>query len=59
MKVFRFLRYGLALVLILMGAKMLAADHFKVPISLTLAVVGGVFLIAMALSVAFPAPSKA
>jgi phosphate/sulfate permease len=41
-----------------MGAKMLAADYFKVPISLTLAVVGGVLLIAMALSVAFPAPSK-
>jgi tellurite resistance protein TerC len=58
MKLFRFLRYGLALVLILMGAKMLAADYFKVPISLTLAVVGGVLLIAMALSVAFPAPSK-
>ncbi len=58
MKLFRFLRYGLALVLILMGAKMLAADYFRVPISITLAVVGGVLLIAMALSAAFPAPSK-
>jgi tellurite resistance protein TerC len=58
MKLFRFLRYGLAVVLILMGVKMLAADYFKVPISLTLAVVGGVLLLAMALSVALPAPNK-
>ena len=58
MKFFRFLRYGLALVLILMGAKMLAADYFRVPIAITLGVVAGVLLIAMALSAAFPAPSK-
>jgi tellurite resistance protein TerC len=54
MKAFRFLRYGLALVLILMGLKMLAADYFRVPIAATLAVVGGVLLIAIALSAAFP-----
>ena len=59
MKIFRFLRYGLALVLILVGAKMLAADYFRVPIGVTLGVVAGVLLISMAISAAFPAPSKA
>ena len=31
MKVFRFLHYGLALVLILVGLKMIIADYFPVP----------------------------
>jgi tellurite resistance protein TerC len=54
MKVFRFLHYGLALVLILVGLKMLAADHFRVPTAATLAVVAGVLLISILASVAFP-----
>jgi tellurite resistance protein TerC len=55
MKVFRFLHYGLALVLILVGLKMLAADHFRVPTGAMLAVVAGVLLISILASVAFPA----
>jgi tellurite resistance protein TerC len=55
MKVFRFLHYGLAVVLILVGLKMLAADHFRVPTAATLAVVAGVLLISILASVAFPA----
>jgi tellurite resistance protein TerC len=58
MKVFRFLHYGLALVLILVGTKMLAADYFRVPIAATLGVVAGMLLISIALSAAFPATSK-
>ena len=58
MKVFRFLHYGLALVLILVGLKMLAADYFRVPIAATLSVVAGVLLISIALSAAFPATGK-
>jgi tellurite resistance protein TerC len=54
MKVFRFLHYGLALVLILVGLKMLAADHFRVPTAATLGVVAGVLLISVLASVAFP-----
>jgi tellurite resistance protein TerC len=54
MKVFRFLHYGLAVVLILVGLKMLAADHFRVPTAATLAVVAGVLLISILASVAFP-----
>jgi tellurite resistance protein TerC len=58
MKIFRFLHYGLAVVLILVGLKMLAADYFPVPIAATLAVVAGVLLISIAFSAAFPATSK-
>ncbi len=58
MKIFRFLRYGLALMLILMGSKMLAADYYRVPIAATLGVVAAVLLTAMVASVAFPAPKK-
>jgi tellurite resistance protein TerC len=58
MKIFRFLRYGLALMLILMGSKMLAADYYRVPVSVTLGIVAAVLLTAMAASVAFPAPKK-
>jgi tellurite resistance protein TerC len=58
MKIFRFLRYGLALMLILMGVKMLAADYYRVPIAVTLGTVAAVLLTAMAASVAFPAPKK-
>jgi len=59
MKVFRFLHYGLAVVLILVGVKMLAADHYRVPIAATLGVLAGVLLISIAISAAFPASSKA
>jgi tellurite resistance protein TerC len=58
MKIFRFLHYGLAVVLILVGLKMIAADYFPVPIAATLAVVAGVLLISIAFSAAFPATSK-
>jgi len=58
MKVFRFLHYGLAVVLVLVGLKMLAADYFAVPIVATLSVVAGVLLISIAVSAAFPSTSK-
>ena len=50
MKVFRFLHYGLALVLILVGLKMLAADHFRIPTVAMLGVVAGVLLISIVIS---------
>lgn len=54
MKAFRFLHYGLAVVLILVGVKMMAADYYRVPVGITLAVVAGVLLISVAASVEFP-----
>ena len=58
MKAFRFLHYGLAMVLILVGLKMITADYFLVPTLVTLGVVGGVLLVSIAASVALPAKSQ-
>jgi len=55
MKLFRFLHYGLAVILILVGVKMLLGDYFEIPIGVTLGTVALVLLISIALSVAYPA----
>jgi tellurite resistance protein TerC len=54
-KIFRFLHYGLALVLILVGLKMLAADYLRIPIIATLGTVAAVLMISIAASVVYPA----
>lgn len=59
MKVFRFLHYGLAVILLLVGVKMLLNDYYRIPITVTLGVVAGVLLISVGLSIVFPQPSKA
>ena len=56
MKIFRFLHYGLALILVLVGLKMLSADYVRIPVAATLGVVAGVLLISIVLSLAFPLP---
>ena len=58
MKAFRFLHYGLAMVLILVGLKMITADYFLVPTLGTLGLVGGVLLLSIAASIALPAKSQ-
>jgi tellurite resistance protein TerC len=58
MKVFRFLHYGLAVVLVLVGLKMLTAEYFRVPTSLMLSMVAGVILASIAFSAAIPAAGK-
>ena len=59
MKVFRFLHYGLAAMLVLVGFKMLIADYFRIPTVVMLGIVAGVILISIVLSAIFPAPDKA
>jgi tellurite resistance protein TerC len=54
MKVFRFLHTGLALVLVLVGLKMIAADHFPVSTLVTLGVVAGVLAVSVVASVMYP-----
>ncbi len=54
MKVFRFLHYGLAVILVFVGVKMVLQDHFEIPVTLTLAIVGTVLLGAIGTSLAFP-----
>jgi len=57
-KIFRFLHYGLATLLVLVGLKMLVADRFPIPTHITLGVVGAVLLIAVVASMLFPAKEK-
>ena len=57
MKVFRFLHTGLALLLVLVGLKMIASDYFRVPTLLTLGIVALVLLVSIAASIVFPARS--
>jgi len=57
MKVFRFLHSGLALLLVLVGLKMIASDYFRVPTLLTLGTVALVLLVSIVASIVFPARS--
>jgi len=54
MKLFRFLHYGLAVILIMVGVKMLLGDYFEIPIGVTLGSVALVLVVTIALSIAFP-----
>jgi tellurite resistance protein TerC len=58
MKMFHLLHYGLAVILIFIGAKMLASSWWEIPTGWTLATVAGVLAVAVALSLAFPAKEK-
>lgn len=59
MKTFRFLHNGLALVLVLVGLKMVTAARFPIPTLTTLAVVAGVLAVSVIASVAYPANKEA
>lgn len=50
---FHLLKYGLALVLIFIGGKMLAAPWFHMPVQWSLAIVGSVILLSVLLSLRF------
>jgi tellurite resistance protein TerC len=54
MKAFRFLHTGLAVVLILVGLKMIAADRFPVSTAVTLSLVAGVLAVSAIASVMYP-----
>jgi tellurite resistance protein TerC len=54
MRLFYYLRYGLIIVLIFVGAKMLIADFYKIPTEIALGVVVGVLSIAVIASIIWP-----
>ncbi len=54
MKMFRFLHYGLALILVFIGAKMLASDFLKIPVGLALGVIVAILAVSVAASVKWP-----
>lgn len=58
MKIFRFLHYGLAVILVMVGVKMLLANYLRLPITVMLGVVAGVLLFSIILSMAFPKPAS-
>jgi tellurite resistance protein TerC len=51
---FRYLKAGVSLVLVFVGAKMLVADLFHVPIGLSLAIIVGVLASAVGASLLLP-----
>lgn len=57
-KIFHFFHYGLAVLLVLMGLKMLTVDYYTISTGLTLGVVAGVLAVCVVASVAFPAKEK-
>jgi tellurite resistance protein TerC len=54
MEVFHYLHYGLSLVLIFIGAKMLVSHYYEIPTVVALAVVGGVLAVSVIASLMFP-----
>ena len=58
MEMFRYLHYGLSLVLVFVGAKMLLSHYFEIPTPVALAAVAGVLAISVIASVANPKKAK-
>jgi len=58
MDMFRYLKYGLSLVLVFIGLKMLVADFYKIPIGLSLGVVAVILAVSVLASVLLPAPQE-
>ena len=55
---FRFLKFGLSVVLVFVGAKMLLGDVYKVPIGLSLGVIVSIIVGSVVASLVFPAGEK-
>ena len=58
MRLFHYLHYGLVVVLIFVGVKMLIADFYKMPIEIALGTVVGVLLISVIASIIWPRREK-
>jgi tellurite resistance protein TerC len=57
---FHLLNYGLAVILVFIGTKMMLIDVFKIPVGVSLSVVVGVLAVTMWLSLhVAPRPAKA
>jgi tellurite resistance protein TerC len=51
---FHLLHYGLSMILIFIGVKMLASNYVEIPIGIALGVVAGVLVVSVGLSIMFP-----
>jgi tellurite resistance protein TerC len=54
MEMFRYLHYGLSLLLIFVGSKMLVSHYYQIPTEVTLAIVAGVLLVSVLASLLNP-----
>lgn len=54
MNLFRFLHYGLSIILIFIGIKMMISGYYKIPIEWSLVVVLGLLVVSIGLSLVFP-----
>jgi tellurite resistance protein TerC len=54
MEMFEYLHYGLSVILIFVGVKMLASHYYQIPTSITLAMVAVILLISVLASVVYP-----
>lgn len=59
MELFHYLHYGLSIVLIFIGSKMLISDYYRIPTGWALAVVGGVLAISVLASLLRPQSEEA
>ena len=59
MGMFKFLKYGVSLILVFIGAKMLANDYFRIPTSIALAFVAAILAASIAASVIHQRMAKA
>ena len=58
MEAFHYLHYGLSLILMFIGVKMLVSGYYKIPTGIALAVVGGVLALSVILSLTIKPKSK-
>jgi tellurite resistance protein TerC len=56
MRLFRYLHYGLALILVFVGAKMSLVDIYPMPVAVSLGVVAGILVVSVVLSLLRPDP---
>jgi tellurite resistance protein TerC len=54
MRLFHYLHYGLSAILVFVGAKMLLADVYELPVGVALGIIAGILLIAAIASVIRP-----
>ena len=59
MELFHYLHYGLSLVLIFVGGKMLVSHYYQVPTELALGIVAGILIISVVASMLHPREAKA
>ena len=58
MRLFHYLKYGLAMILVFVGLKMIISEFFKIPVAVALGVISGILIISIASSLLFPKHEK-